>query len=520
MKQETAPQGLKSSEVALTLMGLMLGVLMSALDNTVVGTAMPRLVRDLGGLNLYSWPFTIYLLTSTLAIPVFGKLADQLGRRTVFLAGLVEFIVASVLCGLSPNMVAFIVFRGLQGIGGGILVSNAFALAGEISRPERRGAYMGMIGAMFGISGLLGPSVGGLLADGPGWRWAFYINLPLGVAALAVLVFGLHHLKEKRTKLELDPVGLLLFVLSVTPLLLALSWGGRDYAWSDPVILGLFGATAVFLVLFLVVERRSPHALLPAWLFGSLDFNLAAVGIFLSNAVFLGAILFLPLWMQEVLGVSASSSGLAMTPLLLSYTLASVGAGQVFGRFKTLRWFALAFGLVALAGCLALTLVDRTGTWPLVFAMVVLGVGLGANTPVFSVAAQQSVEPRFIGLATATNSFFRNLGAAVGSAVMGSVFLGRLHQGLAAIDWGQTPEALKTTLQDPKVLMSPAALRALGTQVPEAFQPAYRRLMGQIDDQLAAAIGGVFVIMVVVAAVSLPVLGFLRGKRKSASPGS
>ncbi len=515
MNHTEAPQGLKPAEIALTLVGLMLGVLMAALDNTIVGTAMPKLIRDLDGLNLYSWPFTAYLLTSTLAIPVFGRLADQIGRRTVFLAGLIEFIAASVLCGLSPNMLSFVLFRGLQGLGGGILVSNAFALAGEISRPERRGAYMGMIGAMFGISGLLGPSVGGLLADGPGWRWAFYINLPLGIAALAVLVFGLRHIKEKRTPIEFDPWGLLCFVLAVSPLLLALSWGGRDYSWGSPLILGLLGGSALFLVLFLLVENKSSHALLPGWLFHKTDFNLASVGIFLSNAVFFGAILFLPLWIQEVLGASASVSGLAITPLLISYTLASVLSGQFFVRLKSLRWFALAFGVVALAGCLGLTLVDRTmGTLPLIVAMVFLGLGLGANTPVFTVAAQNSVEPRFIGLATATNNFFRNLGASVGSAVMGSVFLGRLHEGLANIDWGQTPEALKQTLQNPKILMSPAALRSVGDQVPTAFKPAFAQLMGQIDDRLALAIGGVFVVMALVALLTLPGLAFLQGVKK------
>jgi len=515
MNRTETSQGLKPSEVILTLVGLMLGVLMSALDNTVVGTAMPKLIRDLDGLNLYSWPFTAYLLTSTLAIPVFGRLADQVGRRTVFLAGLVEFIVASVLCGLSPNMITFVIFRGLQGLGGGILVSNAFALAGEISRPERRGAYMGMIGAMFGISGLLGPAVGGLLADGPGWRWAFYINIPLGLAALAVLFFGLRHVKEETTRPEIDPWGLVFFVLAVSPLMLALSWGGRDWAWDHPLILGLLAASAVFLVLFLLVERNSPHALLPAWLFRRLDFNLASLGVFLSNAVFFGAILFLPLWIQEVLGASAASSGLALTPLLVSYVLASVLAGQFFGKLKSLRGFAMGFGILALVGCLGLMFVDKSmGTLPLMAAMIVLGLGLGANTPVFTVAAQNSVEPRFIGLATATNNFFRNLGASVGSAVMGSVFLGRLDAGLAHIDWGQTPDSLKQTLQNPKVLMSPASLKAIGDQIPASFKPAFQQLIGQIDDRLALAIGGVFVVMVVVAAVSLPVLLFLRGKRR------
>jgi len=515
--QPLSPSRLKPTEVFATLAGLMLGVLMSALDNTVVGTAMPRLIHDLDGLNLYSWPFTIYLLTSTLAIPVFGKLADQLGRRTVFLAGLVEFIVASALCGLSPDMVSFIVFRGLQGLGGGILVSNAFALAGEITAPEKRGAAMGMIGAMFGVAGLLGPSVGGLLADGPGWRWAFYINLPLGIAALAVLVLGLRHLKENRSKVELDPLGLVLFLLTVTPLLLALSWGGRDYAWTDPVILGLFAGAVGFGGLFLLVERRSAHPLLPPWLFASRDFNLAALGIFLSNAVFFGAILFLPLWIQGVLGGSASVSGLAMTPLLIAYTVASVGGGQFLGKFKTFGGYAFVAGLVALAGCVVLLFVDRSmGSGPLIAAMALLGLGLGANTPVFSVAAQNSVEPRFIGLATATNNFFRNLGGAVGSALVGSVFLQRLHEGLGTIAWGQTPDALKQALANPKVLMSPAALKAIGDQVPATYQAAFHQLLDQIGDKLAWAIGGVFLAMAVIALVSLPAFGWIRGGEKKA----
>jgi EmrB/QacA subfamily drug resistance transporter len=457
------------------------------------------------------------LLTSTLAIPVFGRLADQWGRRTVFLAGLVEFIVASILCGLSPDMVSFIVFRGLQGLGGGILVSNAFALAGEIARPERRGAYMGMIGAMFGVAGLLGPSVGGLLADGPGWRWAFYINLPLGLAALGVLVFGLRHVKEHRRPQGLDPVGLGLFVLAVVPFLLALSWGGRDFGWTDPLILGLVAGATLFLALFLVWEQRHPErALLPPFLFRNLDFNLAALAIFLSNAAFFGAILFLPLWLQEVLGASAAASGLSMTPLLVAYTVASVGAGQLVGRARTVGLAAAGFGLLALAGALVFLVAQPTTGLPLLTGgMVLLGLGLGANTPVIAVVAQNSVEPRAIGLATATNNFFRNLGGAVGSAVFGSVFLTRLHDGLAVLDWGSTPEAFRKVMSDPKVLMSPGALKALGTQVPEAYQPAFHRVMGQVDDKIAGAIGGVFIVMVVVALVSLPVLGLLKGRKWS-----
>jgi EmrB/QacA subfamily drug resistance transporter len=514
MNELSRETGVTRSEVAATLVGLMLGVLMSALDNTVVGTAMPAIIRDLQGLDLYSWPFTAYLLASTLAIPVFGKLADQAGRRRIFLFGLGEFIVASVLCGLSADMRELILFRGLQGLGGGILVSNAFALAGEIARPERRGAYMGMIGSMFGIAGLLGPSVGGLLADGPGWRWVFYINVPLGLMALAVLIFGLRHVKEQRSKMELDPWGLTLFVLGVTPLTLALSWGGRDYAWGHPLILGFFAAAAVFLAAFILVERRSAHPLLPPWLFRKADFNLSALGIFLSNAVFMGAVLFLPLWLQEVLGVSAASSGLALTPLLVSYTVASVVGGQFLGRLKTLRWFAVVFGVVALIGSVILVGVDKgQGLWPVTIAMVVLGLGLGANTPVFTVAAQGSVEPRYIGLATATNSFFRNLGAAVGTAVMGSVFLGRLHESLAKIDWGQTPETLRQTLQDPRVLMSPSALKAVGAQIPDAYRALFDGLMDQLGSAVGVSIVAVFVLMAVTAAATVPVLLFLRGRR-------
>ncbi len=511
--EATAPN---RGEITATLSGLMLGVLMAAMDNTVVGTAMPRVIRDLQGLDLYSWPFTAYLLASTLAIPVFGRLADQVGRRIVFLAGLVEFIIASVLCGMSPNMPAFIVFRGLQGLGGGILVSNAFALAGEISRPEKRGAYMGLIGSMFGISGLLGPSVGGLLSDGPGWRWAFYINLPLGIVALLVLVFGLRHVREERGRPELDPLGIALFALTVTPLMLALSWAGRDYPWTSPVILGLFAAFAVFALLFLAVERRSKHALLPAWLFTKRDFNMAALGTALSNAAFFGAILFLPLWMQEVLGVSASTSGLAVTPMLLAYTLSSVFGGQLIGRLRSVRLYAIVAGLVAIAGSILLVQVDRSmGQLPVILAMVVLGVGLGANTPTLTMAAQNAVEPRFIGLATATNSFFRNLGSAIGSAVMGSVFIRGLGKGLARIDWGQAPEGLRATLQDPKVLMSPAALHAIGDKVPLAFRPALDRIMDQIGSSLALGISGVFVVMAVAAILGLLPLIFLRGGRRT-----
>jgi EmrB/QacA subfamily drug resistance transporter len=495
---------LTKRQIVFTMVGLMLGVLMSALDTTIVGTAMPRVIGDLSGMNRYAWPFTAYLLCSTIVIPIFGKLADSLGRRAVFLGGIAEFILASAICGFSSDMTQLIVFRGLQGLGGGIIVSNAFALAGSAFPPRERGKYIGFIAAMYGVASIIGPSIGGFITDTLGWRWIFYVNLPLGAIAFFVLMFGLAGHKEAKIPMKADVPGMAFFILSLAPLLIALSMGGRDYPWISVPILVLLGAAAVFVVLFVLAEGRAKDPVLPLYLFKDREFAVSAAGSFFANAVFFAGILLFPLYMQSVLHATASGSGLAITPMLLAYIVASIVGGQVISRIGKYRGMSIIFSIVAAAGTAPLCFLNPSlGPLPVILAMIVLGAGLGVNTPVYQISAQNRFPQRQIGMVTSGVMFFRNMGMAVGSAVFGSLLTGRVGKLIARVDWGGTPADVRTTLSNPQVLMNSSAIQAISDHVPAVAKPAFNDLVARLGLVLSDSIAYVFIAVTVFAALAL-----------------
>ncbi len=498
-----------------TMVGLMLGVLMSAMDTTVIGTSMPAIVGDLSGMDRYSWPFTAYLLCCTLSVPIFGRLADFVGRRLVFLAGIGEFIVASVLCGLSADMNQLILFRGLQGLGGGVIISTAFALVGETFPARERGKYTGLVASMFGLSSVIGPSVGGFLTDSLGWRWAFYINLPLGLIAVLVLVIGLAGNRERRVAFALDVPGIALFTASIVPFMLALAWGGRERAWHSPGIVALLAFASLAGAAFVFVERRARNPLLPPFLFRKREFVVSAAATFFSNATFYAGILFLPLYMQEVLHISASGSALATTPMLLSYTVASIAGGQLCSRLGSYRPLSVVASLIATGAMGVLCMIDPSwGSVPVILAMVALGAGLGLTTPIFNIAPQNAFEARHIGTVTSTIQFFRYVGSAVGSAVFGTIMINSLSASVASMDWGKTPEPIRAALRDPKVLMNPPAIKGLIAHVPPQYQESMNSIIARVDGSLALAIRSVFVAAAVFAVLTLiSVLVFRRGVR-------
>jgi MFS family permease len=516
---------LSPAKLAVTMVGLMLGILMSALDTTIVGTAMPGIIRDLSGLGLYSWPFTAYLISSTVATLIFGKLSDSWGRRTVFLGGLAWFIAASALCGTARSMPAFIAFRGLQGAGGGVIISTAFAIVGEAFPPRERGKYMGLLGGMFGLASVIGPTMGGFITDSLGWRWVFYVNLPLGLAAFIVLVLGLAGHRESRSKAALDWAGIALFILAVVPLLLALSLGGKSYAWNSSVILGLFGlAAAASLGLYFVergLQRRaalrshtdviasvdataSVDAFLPIAFFKDREFSVSALGSFFTNAVFFAGILLIPLYLQRVLGSSATGSGLAITPFVLAYAAASVVSGQIISRKGSYRGSAIVCSILALATLLPLCFLDPAwGAIPVIAAMLLLGAALGGTTPIFQVAAQNRADPRSIGAVTSSVMFFRNLGSTVGSAVYGAVMTGSLSAMLARFDWGPSPDIIKTSLGNPQTLMNSVAVDQIAAKVPAQYRDFVISLIGRLDQGLARALSAAFIAALAFAAAAL-----------------
>jgi EmrB/QacA subfamily drug resistance transporter len=431
-----------------TLAGVMIVFLLSAMDQTIVSTAMPRIVSQLQGLNLYAWVTTAYLLASTVMVPIYGKLGDLYGRKAILVTGVSIFTLGSVLCGMAGEfgafpligggMVQLIVFRALQGIGGGALFTGAFAVIADLYPPRERGKLSGLFGATFGLSSVLGPVIGGFFTDlGPahllgltiaGWRWVFYVNLPLSLIALFVLIFKMPVLTH-RVPGRVDFIGAVLIVATFVPLLLALSWAGREYAWTSPLILGLLAGSAVGLAAFLIAESVVPNPILSLALFKNKVFATTNAAGFVTNMAFMGLVTFLPLYMQLGQGVAATVSGLTLLPLMVGLIGSAAGSGFLVTKTGRYKPFLLGGTALMILGAVLLSAVTpQTTTLDVAWRVLVLGIGLGPIQSLFSLAVQNAVKPAQIGVATSASQFFRQIGATIGVAVFGTV----LTQQLAA----------------------------------------------------------------------------------------
>ncbi len=401
--------------------GLMIGLLVAALDNSIMGTAMPNVITSLGGMAYYVWPFTIYMLTSTIAIILFGKLSDLYGRKKILMGGIILFVLSSVACGFSNNMTELIIFRAIQGIGGGILITIPFIVVAEIFPPRQRGKYTGILASVFGLANVLGPILGGVITDMLGWQWVFFVNVPVGIAAISMLSIYFPHLKQVVREKVIDYSGIITLTLCLSSLFVALTYI-RSSILPGFLVELLFIFAAAMLLLFIHVERRAVEPMLPLHLFRISVFNVSAVAMFLSSAVMFCAILYIPLFVQKVQGISASGSGALITPMLLSLTIASLLTGQIIGRTGTYKKLGvLAFCLITVGMALLTTMTQYTGTIEIIIYTTILGVGSGMMYPVFNVAIQNAVERRDIGMATASSQFFRNIGATVTLPIFGLV---------------------------------------------------------------------------------------------------
>lgn len=420
------------------MLGSMLAMLLGALDQTIVGTAMPKIVQELNGLEHLSWVFTAYMLTATISVPIVGKLSDIYGRKIFYLIGIVVFILGSVLSGLSQNMGELIGFRALQGLGTGFIMANAFAVIGDLFTPAERGRWQGVFGAVFGLSSVIGPTLGGYLTDNFSWRWNFYINVPLGILAFVVIWWLMpkigHHLKDH----SIDYLGAASLTLTLVPLLLGLVWGGNQYPWNSWQEYGLFASAALFLIGFLAAEHYAKHPILPLHFFKSNIFSLSSLIVFLTGVAMFGTILYIPLFAQSVIGISATNSGIVITPMTAGIVLSSIVTGQILsrtGKYKILAILGLAIVVVAMY--LLAQINVQTSYWELVWRMVLMGVGLGMNFPIYTLIVQNAFEHQHLGVVTASNQLFRSLGATVGVAIMGSVLNNSLAQKLG--DLSQDP---------------------------------------------------------------------------------
>ena len=425
----TENHALSHRQILSIFSGLMLGMLLASLDQTIVATALPTITGELGGVEQLSWVVTSYLLATTISTPLYGKLGDLFGRKLLFQVAIVIFLVGSALCGVAQTMNQLILFRGVQGLGAGGLIVLAMAIMAEIVSPRERGRYQGYFGALFGASSVAGPLIGGFLTDHASWRWVFYVNIPIGIVAL--LATARVPASAKHSNPSIDVLGAVLLTAAISTIVLFTTWGGLEYAWDSPVIVGLILASVVLLVAVVVVERRAKEPIIPIHMFRLRTFNIASSVSFILGVAMFGAISFLPLFLQRVNGASATDSGLLLLPLMVGLLSASVISGQIIsrtGRYKVFPVLGTASATVALY--LLSTMDSDTTRGTVTLYMILLGVGIGLSMQTLILTVQNAVSLSELGTATSSVSFFRSMGGCVGVAVFGAIFNSRI--GVAA----------------------------------------------------------------------------------------
>jgi EmrB/QacA subfamily drug resistance transporter len=508
---------LSRRRIAAVLVAVMLGMLLSAVDQTVVGTAMPRIIADLNGLQHYAWVATAYLLGSTASMPIWGKLSDAFGRKRFFLLGMAVFVGASALCGQAGDMTELIGYRALQGIGAGAMMPITQAIIGDIFPPAQRARWTGVLMSVFAVATIVGPLLGGWITDNTSWRWVFYVNLPLGALALAVAAVALpgHVALHKH---RIDYLGASLLVGASVPLLLGFSWAGSEFAWGSWQVIALFAVSVLMWIGFYMREMRAAEPVINPRLFTNPVFRVSAMASMMQSAAMFGAIMFLPLFVQGVQGRSATSSGIILMPLMLGAVVTSIGSGQVLAKTGRYKWLVVSgFACVTAGSFLMSRMTVETPPATLAANMVVMGLGLGVAMSSFTVIVQNQYPGNRLGEVTGGLQFFRSIGATVGMAIFGTILNNRFHAAMLenlpapvrAIGGGSGPE----TLSDPQVLLSDKASSALeeafsrlgpqGGELFEAFMHAVRL-------SLQFAIHDIFLLATAVGLAGLVVVLFLR----------
>ena len=515
------------NRLILVTVGVMLALLLAALDQTIVGTAMPRIIADLNGFDKYAWVTTAYLVTSTVTVPVAGKLGDLFGRKPFILIGMAGFMGMSWACGFSQDMTQLIIFRAAQGLFGGVLFASVFTVLADIFTPQTRARMQGVFGAVFGLSSIIGPAAGGFITDNWGWRWVFYVNVPVGVLGMALLLGFLPFVRSKATWRDIDFLGAFLMMAGLVPILIALS-NTSTYGWSSwQTLLPLLGGIALVAVFF-VVEYFEKEPIVPLGLFKNRAFAVSvAVGVISGFGMF-GAIIFVPLVFQGVLGVTATNSGTLITPMMIGMIGASILSGQLMVRIKHYQYLGTIGAAIMAAGMYVLSEVSIHSTQLQVTeALVVVGAGLGITFPLYINAVQSAVDRKYLGVVSSNMQFFRNLGGTIATAIFGSILADRMKPNIQAqIDKLHLPAQFTSGFKLPsgaggaQQIFNAANLAHQRALLPPAFRPMFDQVIVAVKAGLAATLHEVFLIGMVaillslVASVFMPNVPLLAAKRR------
>jgi EmrB/QacA subfamily drug resistance transporter len=497
--------------VIASTVGIVLALLLAALDNTIVGTAMPRIVGELKGLDYYAWVTTAYLVTSTVMVPIAGKLGDLFGRKPFLIVGMVGFVLASALCGLSSDMFQLIAFRGIQGIFGGVLFATVFTVLADLYSPATRARMQGVFGGVFGLASIMGPVVGGFLTDNWGWRWVFYVNLPVGIAGTAVILGALPFVRSKASWRDIDFWGAFALAAGLVPLLIGFSIT-RDHAWTSPLVMGLLAFGSAMLVVFFLIEHWAKEPIVPFRLFKNRVFAVSMIVGFLTAFGMFGMIIFVPLLFQGVLGVTITNSGLLVTPMMVGLIAGSILTGQLMTRIPYYRFVGTAGVLIMGVGIWLLAQIGvGSSQWDGTRDLAIVGLGLGLTFPLYINAVQSALPRQFLGVASSQIQFWRNVGGTVATAIMGSILTQRLHiyldERLGAL---HLPPALNSAISgftSPQALFSPQLLDALKAKLPPAI---YVQVLDAMRTALAQGLHDVMYLGLAVTALALIATLFMK----------